>query len=84
MFPRNEEGLTTAPLLNTWLKNPGDAEAPFNLGMKTPLSLWEWLGQPGNEWRAKRFAGLMAGAAGQFPDDLVINGAPAPRMRKRR
>ena len=71
---RTDESLATAPFINQWFKNPGDAEAPFNLGMKTSLSLWEWLEQPGNEWRAKRFATMMAGSSSQYPESLVTNG----------
>jgi hypothetical protein len=50
------------------------ADAPFNIALKTPKKLWDWLEDPGNEWRNIRFIAGMKGGAALFPPQLFTFG----------
>lgn len=52
--------------------------APFNLAFKTPIPYFEWLEQPGNEARLRRFGPAMTGTALWEVPGAIVAGEWSP------
>ncbi|KAG6854561.1 hypothetical protein C0991_004897 [Blastosporella zonata] len=66
--------LKTVHLFSSYLQNPGNAAAPFNVAFKTDTKMWDWYEEPGNEWRARRFTASMKGGGDRFPPQIFTAG----------
>ncbi|KAF8501363.1 S-adenosyl-L-methionine-dependent methyltransferase [Gautieria morchelliformis] len=67
-----DEGLKSNAFLTEYLKDPSQHTSPFNIAFNTKLSVWEWFGQPGNDWRLRRFITLMTRYGKLFKDNVFI------------
>ncbi|KIK53484.1 hypothetical protein GYMLUDRAFT_265005 [Collybiopsis luxurians FD-317 M1] len=76
-----DESLASSAMLSSWLKQPLQAPAAFNMVYKTPKKMWDWLEEPSNEWRARRFTAGMKGGADMFPQDIFINGIDGSTLK---
>lgn len=69
-----DEALKSSVHFSEFVQNPTKAEAPFNIALMTDAKMWEWYEEPGNEWRARRFAAAMKGGADRYPSEIFVNG----------
>ncbi|KAF9025659.1 S-adenosyl-L-methionine-dependent methyltransferase [Hymenopellis radicata] len=77
-----DEAQSASPYIKPFVQDPKVDEAPFNMALKTKAKMWEWIEEPGNEWRARRFtAGMKAGAA-MFSPDIFINGIDGKSLKE--
>lgn len=58
-----DEGLPSTAFLSSFMQDPGQYTAPFNIAFKTDAKMWDWYEQPENEWRARRFSVAISGSA---------------------
>ena len=67
-------------LINCWMQDEKTAfsaepsRAAFNIGFKTDLPFWEWLEQPDNLWRLKRFGVGMKGTLEMHNPKAILDG----------
>jgi len=78
----SDEGLRSSAFLGDWLLNPGNHAAPFNVALQTPLTVWEWYEQPGNEVRSRRFTAAMKGGGDLFPPEIFIHGVGGSSLKE--
>ena len=69
--------------LSEWLENGGLTTnttngLPLKLAFDTPLKYYEWLEEPGNEWRLTRFGHAMNGTRYWEVAENIIHGACNP------
>ncbi|KAE9406823.1 S-adenosyl-L-methionine-dependent methyltransferase [Gymnopus androsaceus JB14] len=69
-----DELLASSVHFSTYLRNPDQAQAPFNIAHRTPKKLWEWYEEPGNEWRLRRFTISMKANGDMFPPQIFTGG----------
>ena len=72
-----DEVMKIQTALSSWLLGGGPATgcaAPFNLAFKTQLKYYEWLEQPGNEHRLRRFGHGMNGTRSWELSENIIHG----------
>jgi hypothetical protein len=61
-----DEALPSSVHLSSFMQNPGQHAAPFNIAFKTDAKLWDWYEEPENNWRARRFRTVMKDHASQL------------------
>ncbi|KAJ7593960.1 S-adenosyl-L-methionine-dependent methyltransferase [Mycena floridula] len=62
--------LLAAPYISGFIRNP--VIPPFNAAFEMEGKMWDWLEEPGNEFRQKRFTAAMEGGADQLPADIHL------------
>ncbi|KAE9406446.1 S-adenosyl-L-methionine-dependent methyltransferase [Gymnopus androsaceus JB14] len=71
----SDEYITSSAFFSSFIKNPEQAAAPFNIAYKTPKKMWEWYKEPGNEYRSRRFNdGIKNATDAMFPPQIFISG----------
>ncbi|KIY67020.1 S-adenosyl-L-methionine-dependent methyltransferase [Cylindrobasidium torrendii FP15055 ss-10] len=73
----NDDFVPVAPYLSKFVRDPGEWETPFNMAHQTQAKLWDWYGQPGNEYRMNRFAAFMKSAGSEFPEEIISDAIAA-------
>ena len=69
------EGLKSSGRLVEFFKDPQKGgSTPFNLAYETPLSIWDWYKQPGNEWGSRRFNAIMTVDNKLYRESTFIEG----------
>ncbi|KAG6817821.1 hypothetical protein H0H87_003229 [Tephrocybe sp. NHM501043] len=76
-----DEALISSVHFSEFVQNPTKAAAAFNIGLKTEAKMWEWYEEPGNEWRARRFAAAMAFGIGRYPGKVFVDGVGADNLK---
>ncbi|KAH8827600.1 S-adenosyl-L-methionine-dependent methyltransferase [Flagelloscypha sp. PMI_526] len=64
----------SASRLSQFIQNPTQAAAPFNIAYDTSIKYWDWLEEPGNEWRLTRLTELMAATTSFYGSDIFLEG----------
>ncbi|KAK7446999.1 hypothetical protein VKT23_014212 [Stygiomarasmius scandens] len=76
-----DEGLRCAHSISPFLRGQNEeAQTPFNAAVNFKSSIWDWYVQPGNEWRARRFAAAMTSNAKRFPSRIISDGIEAESL----
>ncbi|KAJ3848237.1 S-adenosyl-L-methionine-dependent methyltransferase [Lentinula lateritia] len=66
-----DELLNSSVPFITFVKNPGQASAPFNVAYKTSKKMWEWMEEPGNELSARKITAAMKDTGdAMYPPEL--------------
>ena len=69
-----DEGLKSSAFVTEYLKDPTAHTAPFNLALNTKSSMWEWLEEPKNDWRLRRFMAAMTNNDSRLKDTVFTEG----------
>lgn len=71
----SEELLVASPAFTSFVKDPKQASAPFNVAYKTPKKMWDWLKEPGNEQRSRKFTVAMKSMGeAMYPSEIFTSG----------
>ncbi|RDB16346.1 4-O-methyltransferase 1 [Hypsizygus marmoreus] len=65
-----DEGLKSSTALSSFLRDSKGVNAPFNMALNEPGTVWEWYGKPENAVRNQRFTEAMKGGAFRYPSDI--------------
>jgi hypothetical protein len=66
--------LKSSAYLAPFFKDTTKAATPFNLAYNTTMGEWDWIEQPGNEWRFVRFTQLLGSASMFYGPDIFLQG----------
>ncbi|KAL0574006.1 hypothetical protein V5O48_007950 [Marasmius crinis-equi] len=70
-----DESMKAACHLSDFIQNPQNHVSPFALAFPPYQTTWEWFKQPGNEWRAARFASVMKDMGDSVPAEVLLDAA---------
>ncbi|KAF9072576.1 S-adenosyl-L-methionine-dependent methyltransferase [Rhodocollybia butyracea] len=69
----SDELLTSSTAFSSFLKNPKQAAAPFNVAYNTPKKMWDWFEE--DELRSRRFTAAMKNSAdAMFRPEIFTSG----------
>ncbi|KIK59999.1 hypothetical protein GYMLUDRAFT_44008 [Collybiopsis luxurians FD-317 M1] len=78
----SDELLTASTAFSSFIKNPEQASAPFNVAYKTSSKMWDWFEEPGNEVRSRRFTTAMKSSAeSMYPPEIFTSGIDGSSLK---
>ncbi|KAJ4490570.1 S-adenosyl-L-methionine-dependent methyltransferase [Lentinula aciculospora] len=71
----SDELLNASTAFTSFIKNPQQASAPFNIAYNTPKKMWEWTEEPGREVVSRRFTSAIKDTArAMYPPEIFTSG----------
>ncbi|KAJ3927862.1 MAG: S-adenosyl-L-methionine-dependent methyltransferase [Lentinula lateritia] len=71
----SDELLNSSVPFTSFVKNPGQASAPFNIAYKTSKKMWEWMEESGNELSARKITAAMKDTGdAMYPPEIFTSG----------
>ncbi|KAJ4471126.1 S-adenosyl-L-methionine-dependent methyltransferase [Lentinula edodes] len=78
----SDELLNSSVPFTSFVKNPGQASAPFNIAYKTSKKMWEWMEEPGNELSARKITAAMKDTGdAMYPPEIFTSGIDGDALK---
>ncbi|KAL0578011.1 hypothetical protein V5O48_003961 [Marasmius crinis-equi] len=68
-----DESMKASCHLSDFIKSPQKHVSPFGSAFAPCATTWEWFKQPGNGWRAARFASAMQNLSDSIPTETLLD-----------